>query len=385
MKKYIILTLTAMAALAACSKVEIAPESQREINFEVANSVRTKATGSVYNNGAFGTYAWFNNTDVFMTNEQVDLAAGVWKTIDHTFYWPKSGSISFISYSPFAGTSNTAGTVPTITKNSITYGNPTATPATGITIGGTDLMYADRATCSANVNEVTDSDTADSGYKGVPTVFHHALAKLSFKVMANFTEWDDATNGSHTEWEVTLNSFKINGFKNNGFCALTLNADGKTWDKPVTNIGTAAAPVNVNVWTVADATSVTTAQELVTTPVVLTTAAQDLSAATGFVMPQVLLTGTGAQTITIEAHIKTTLANGNVINEDFTKTVDISAISSLKAWQMNENIVYTIKFKPTAKADGTDGHDDDPEDVIITFDPAVADWTTVDASATIQL
>ena len=385
MKKYIILTLAAMAALAACSKVEVAPEAQREINFEVANSVRTKATGSVYNNGAFGTYAWFNNADVFMTNEQVDLAAGVWKTIDHTFYWPKSGSISFISYSPFAGTSNTAGTVPTITKNSITYGDPTATPATGITIGGTDLMYADRATCSANVNEVTDSDTADSGYKGVPTVFHHALAKLSFKVMANFTEWDDATNGSHTEWEVTLNSFKINGFKNNGFCALTLNADGKTWDKPVTNIGTAAAPVNVNVWTVADATSVTTAQELVTTPVVLTTAAQDLSAATGFVMPQVLLTGTGAQTITIEAHIKTTLANGNVINEDFTKTVDISAISSLKAWQMNENIVYTIKFKPTAKADGTEGHDDDPNDVIITFDPAVADWTTVDASATIQL
>ena len=377
MKKYIILTLTAMAALAACSKMEVAPEAQREINFEVANSVRTKATGSVYNNGAFGTYAWFNNTDVFMTNEQVDLAAGVWKTIDHTFYWPKSGSISFISYSPFAGTSNTAGTVPAITKNSITY--------TNVTVGGTDLMYADRATCSANVNEVTDSDTADSGYKGVPTVFHHALAKLSFKVLANFTEWDDASNGSHTEWEVTLNSFKISGFKNNGSCALTLNTDGKTWDKPVTNIGTAADPVNVNVWTVGDATSVTTAQELVTTPVVLTTAAQDLSAATGFVMPQALLSGTGAQTITIEAKIKTTLSNGNVINENFTKTVDISAISSLKAWQMNENIVYTIKFKPTAKADGTDGHDDDPEDVTITFDPAVADWTTVDASATIQL
>ncbi len=377
MKKYIILTLAAMAALTACSKVEIAPEAQREINFEVANSIQTKATGSVYDNGSFGTYAWFNNTDEFMVNEQVDKVGSVWKTVDHTFYWPKTGSISFISYSPFVGTSDTANSVPAVTKNSITY--------TGVTVGATDLMYADSATCSANVNEVTDSDTADSGYKGVPTVFHHALAKLSFKVLANFTEWDDASNSSHTEWEVTLNSFKINGFKNNGSCALTLNADGKTWDKPVTNIGTDAAPVNVNVWTVGDATSVTTAQELVTTPVVLTTTAQDLSAATGFVMPQALLSGTGAQTITIEAHIKTTLSNGNVINEDFTKTVDISAISSLKAWQMNENIVYTIKFKPTAKADGADGHDDDPNDVIITFDPAVADWTTVDTSATIQL
>ena len=52
---------------------------------------------------------------------------------------------------------------------------------------------------------------------------------------------------------------------------------------------------------------------------------------------------------------------------------------------MNQNIVYTISIKPTAKADGPDGHDNDPNDVIITFDPAVADWTNVDAAATIQL
>ena len=104
MKKYICIAAAALVAMAGCSKIENAPEAQREINFEVANSVRTKATGSVYNNGAFGTYAWFNNTDVFMTNEQVNLAAGVWKTIDHTFYWPKSGSINVISFLPFSGT-----------------------------------------------------------------------------------------------------------------------------------------------------------------------------------------------------------------------------------------------------------------------------------------
>ena len=367
MKKYIIIAASALVALAACSKVETA-DLQKEINFEVANSIKTKAfTGSVYNNGAFGTYAWFNNTDDFMVNEQVDLSGGVWKTVDNTYYWPKTGSVSFISYSPFEGTSNTAGTTPVVAKDKITY--------TGVTAGTTDLMYADKATCSNNVNEVEDGTNS---YTGVPTIFRHALAKLSFKVQANFTEYDDATTGSHTEWEITLKSFKIHGFNTTGDLELNLNGDGKSWDKPVTTVD----GVNYNVWT--NASGATTDQELVASDIVLTTTAVDLASATGYVLPQILTAG--VQNVDINAHIKTTLANGKIINEDFVKTINISEISTLKAWQINENIVYTIKFKPTASAlNPGDAHDDDPEDVIIKFDPAVADWTNVDASATIQL
>jgi len=372
MKKYIIIAASALVALAACSKVETA-DLQKEINFEVANSIKTKAfTGSVYNNGAFGTYAWFNNTDDFMVNEQVDKNGSAWTTKDHTFYWPKTGSVSFISYSPFEGTSNTAGTTPVVAKDKITY--------TGVTAGTTDLMYADKATCSNNVNEVEDGTNS---FDGVPTVFRHALAKLSFKVMANFVEWDDATTGSHTEWEITLNSFKIGGFNNKGDLELNLNADGKSWDKPVTTVG----GTDYNVWT--NTSGSTADQELIdpaTYPsgVVLTTSAQDLTPATGYVLPQILTAG--VQTVDIDAHIKTTLANGKTIEEDFVKTINISEISTLKAWQINENIVYTIKFKPTASAlDPGDAHDDDPEDVIIKFDPAVADWTDVTSTATIQL
>ena len=367
MKKLFFIAVAALA-MGACSKVNTV-DIQKEINFEVANSLQTKAAGSVYNNGAFGTYAWFNGTDEFMVNEQVDLTAGAWKTVDHTFYWPKTGSISFISYSPFEGTSNTAGTTPVVEKNKITY--------TNVTVGATDLMYADKATCSSNVNEVTDNASPESGYSGVPTVFRHALAKLSFKVAANFIEWDDATTGSHTEWEITLNSFKIGGFNTKGDLELNLNADGKSWDKPVTTVGS----TDYYVWNNTD--GATTDQELVAAPVVLTTIPQDLASATGYVLPQIL--SAGVQTVKIDANIKTTLSNGKVINEPFVKTINISDISTLKAWQINENIVYTIKFKPTAKADGTSGQDDSPEDVTITFDPAVADWTTVETNATIQL
>jgi hypothetical protein len=48
---------------------------------------------------------------------------------------------------------------------------------------------------------------------------------------------------------------------------------------------------------------------------------------------------------------------------------------------MNENIVYTINIKPVAYVSDYDT----PNDVIITYDPAVADWANVSTDGTIQL
>ena len=63
-------------------------------------------------------------------------------------------------------------------------------------------------------------------------------------------------------------------------------------------------------------------------------------------------------------------------------------MNDLKANNNEHDLIILMEqhnIKPTAKADGANGHDDDPEDVVITFDPAVVDWTNVAASATIQL
>lgn len=384
MKKLFIIAAAAVMAFAACSKSEMTG-SDREITFQVANRLQTKATGVIYENGAFGTYAWFKGTTDFMVNEQVNLIGGVWKTADHTFYWPKTGSLDFISYSPFTGTSDVASTVPAVTSNSITY--------TGYTVGTTDLMYADKVSVVCENGASTDeiNDGVDSGYKGVPTIFRHALAKLSFKIKASFLEFTDPTTNTTTKWEVTVKSAKIGGFKTKGDCALTLNTDGKTWDKPLTQVANPAYdstdPSSVEffdyyVWK--NLSGTTADQELVDatahpTGIVLTTTAQDLAAANGFVMPQVL--SADAQKLKLDIHIKTTLSNNKVIEEDFTPTIDIMEISSLKAWQMNQNIVYTINIKPVAYVSDYDT----PNDVIITFDPAVADWTNVDAAATIQI
>ena len=51
---------------------------------------------------------------------------------------------------------------------------------------------------------------------------------------------------------------------------------------------------------------------------------------------------------------------------------------------MNQNIVYGIKIKPAATPGGP-GTEDSPEDVTITYDPAVADWDFYSRDFTIQL
>ena len=373
MKKYIIIAV-ALVASVACSKVQTV-EPQKEINFEVANSLQTKASGSLYNNGAFGTYAWFtanpgagSDHAPFMVNETVDLVGGVWKTSLHTFYWPKTGSVEFISYSPFNGTNATADSNPAVTQNTITY--------TSLTAGDVDYMYADKATASKNVNMVTDG--VDSGYSGVPTIFRHALAKLSFKIKANFVKYEDPTTHAITTWDVTVKSAKISGFYTKGDCTLNLDMDSEgvtmPWKKPAGEV-----------WT--NLSGATPEQELVdatvySSGILLTTDATDLMAtASTFVIPQNLEAST--QKIKLDVHITTHLSNGLVIEENFTPTIDIKDISSLSAWKMNQNIVYTISIKPTAIADPN--NNDNPNDVIITFDPAVADWTNVDAAASIQL
>ena len=387
MKKYIIIAAAAIAAM-ACSRVET-PDAQREINFTVANRVQTKADTYATTN-TFGTYAWYtanaasvaattgSNHAAFMVNEEVGYVNPDWKTLHNTFYWPKTGSIDFISYSPFSGTNNnTANSNPAVTQDKITY---TAVNVAEVDTQtnlpkNIDYMYADKVNCAIYANTTP-------AQQAVPTVFRHALAKLSFKIAANFITDGDATNP--TTWDVYVKSVKISGFKTTGNCELNLNADGTTWDKPVTNVNN----VDYNVWTNLSGTSAE--QELITNadptdatkwigPLGDKDNPTEINSATGFVMPQML--ETNAQKIELAIHITTHLANSLDIEEDYNPTLDLKDLSTLKAWQMNQNIVYNIFIKPVAYVSTYD----DPNDVIITFDPSIVDWETVDANATIQL
>ena len=104
MKKYMILCASALLALAACTKVAPVAETQHEIGFQVA-SYATKANSALPEDTVFGAYSWYTNeagtTVAQMTNEKVGKRGSEWKTIENTYYWPKTGSIDFISYSPW--------------------------------------------------------------------------------------------------------------------------------------------------------------------------------------------------------------------------------------------------------------------------------------------
>lgn len=386
MKKYLFLAGVAAMMLAACAKVVPGTnEAQNEVSFQVANYVETKANVAYDTGNTFGTYAWFNaesgsggsTNAVFMVNEPITYVDPVWKANRVPFYWPKSGTLEFISYSPFAGTANSAGTVPVVTRTTITYNDATA--------ANVDYMYADKAICTnADHNNQTPNitvDTSDPGFRGVPTLFHHALAKLAFQIKANFLQ-DDDTNPT-TYWAVTVEEFKVSGLYQQGDLALTLDTDGKTWKLP-----------DNKVWS--DPASPTAAQELVPTPtapatgLVLTTDYQDLSALTNtYILPQELKATDDTdpsnpvtyQRLHLKLKIVTTLSNSNTITEYFVKDYDLKELTSLTYLEMNKNIVFKINIKPTAYATSYTT----PTDVVIHFDPAVVDWVTEETGVTIEI
>ena len=381
MKKLFILAVAALVAGAACSKVETSPETQQEVTFQVAKYLPTKAN-VVYDTAIpFGTYAWFTADDDanandeskgvdFMVNETVGFVSPVWKTTVHTFYWPKTGTLDFISYSPFNGTNATADSNPAVTKTKLTYTDAVA--------GDVDFLYADKVTCTSKTANtqagditIEKNDDADrtnytgAQYAGVPTLFHHALAKLSFQIKANFLTW--GSGADKTDWKVTLIDFKVGGLFTKGDLELNWDATNGVWTKPAGEI-----------W--ANPEDKSADQDLCTADLELTTDYQALDALTkAYVLPQEL--SANNQQLSIRLKIETTLANGNPLIEYYEKTFDLKDISSLSSIKMNQNVVFKVNIKPTANVSTPNS----PEDVIINFDPAVADWDTVTSDITIEL
>ena len=407
MRKYLILSVATMLALAACTKERTSGvEMQDEIGFQVASYVQTKADGETAGNQPaaatpgkfthedFSAYAWHNNPDGTtsprFSNEKVaQNDKGVWTTVNATYYWMKTGSDDFVCYAPFGEGS------PEVLPTSITWGK--ADPWYQVKMDNKDLMYADKALNQTGVKAGSTVATP------VPALFHHALAKLSFRVKANFVT-DDAQT---TTWEVTLRSAKLSGIRTKGTLALALPAgstDGK-WTLPTERVTWTENDVpksqEVHVWSIPEAAmgSVLEPIELVSSRegIKLTTEEQDLyldkdgKPQSFYVLPQALMTSGQdfvAQQLTVDFRIKTTIyypenKEERVFQEDYVNTIDPIDISSLKAWQMGQDIRYTIRIKPTHIEDPNTP--DTPNDVTVTFDPALVGWEPATAELDIQL
>ena len=345
MKKYFIISLAALVALCACTKNEVAEGAKKEVTFSVATfSGQTKADpadyAEEYADIPFGTYAWFYGEEEnasaqdFMVDETVSYTGSEWKP-SLTYYWPKSGSIDFISYSPKA-----ISEFVTVTEDSINIGEEgeeyVVAHETDI-----DVMYADKA-----IAQTKNIETYY--YSGVPTLFRHALAKINVNVK---TSYDEQTPGEKdkTSWAITVTDLAIENYYNKGTVELNLDTDN-AWELPEGAVWTPAGDlVETQSFTLPDDPTISeTAKPFV----------EDY-----FVLPQTL---DQKQTIVVTVDIVTTLPNGLTITETGVKLEALMSTDDLTAWQMNKQISYDLTIIPAY------GPEDEP--VAILFDPAVVDW-----------
>lgn len=370
--KSLILAGVALAALSACTKVQSAGDQlDHVISFQLARyNMPTKAEGDPadykidYSNVPFGAYAWYKavqpaDNATFMTNQKVSYkkADNVWLPEGSTYYWPKSGTLDFICYSPYSADTK----VIAITEDKISFN--------GYTVGTDDLMYADKVTGLSD-NKKTYF------YNGVPVLFHHALARVTFQVSAAYLE-KTAETGDKTKWEIVVNDVTVKDVLVTG--DLVLSGDGASWKLPENKV-----------WTPSGAKKDMPLDTKDLKP--LTVEPQDLGASM-YVLPQLLSQGQQAElTITIKTYRDSGDGYELVLTENNVKVTGALAGGNLPAWGINQDIAYNFVIAPSqSKGNGgdptkpVDPKDPDLSDAEIIFDPAVIDWQKVDVNSYINL
>lgn len=350
MKKFAYIALTMMLVLAACTKVETYPEAESRISFAVGSYVRqTKAGESSFlgefanaADAQFKSKAYMHGVgvpgtqDFFGTNGETitwNATAAEWGP-SHDYYWPKSSE----SYIDFVSWYDKNSVAPTLGYN-YDKGLASATMSwTDRTIGADDnILFADVAWRQNGNLSTYHIDGAN--VVGVPTLFHHALARVRFMFKAASGSLQDG----NTEWTIAISNFQLHDVYTIGTLALTNDDPGSpgttAWDgswvvssddsQPVSLSGTAISSLNYD--------------------------AQ--SAFSRSVLPQAL----GTMKISFDYTIRTTYANGNYVEEVVSASLNLSDFTaSFDKWEWNKNMTYTITIDPRTQK--------------IVFDPAVTEW-----------
>lgn len=211
--KKVFLIAAAVVALEACSKNEVLPSSSinNEISFNVAPRTKALTLGQIEFNKdlTFQTYAyylpdgqtWATHTatpQTYIDNAKIEFVDPQWKNATHTYYWPKQGKLTFLSWTAVKENWTSGG------KLVVNYDPADATCAhdsglkfsfDAVSDKNKDILVADIA-ADKNANVSTYLAT------GVPTLFKHQLSYVVFKVR---TDKNYTTAGKKFE----LNSIKF--------------------------------------------------------------------------------------------------------------------------------------------------------------------------------
>lgn len=362
--KKIFIALAAVAALAACSKVEATYEQDVEINFNPVTANRTKAmvTGTTFPEENFNVWGYYKQIPQGRTiaqwmassEEQQEYIVekpftkksdGLWGGVS-SYFWPKVGSLMFAGYYP---TNPPAAEIEYTFDNSVSEmtvtdyvaGNYQTTGYVDIhttTSHVEDFMYFNMTPTS--YNSTTQSAVGVVG-NNVDVVFRHALSWINVVLVKDVNTPEDA--------EITVHSVKFNSVLPQGDAVVDNSPDATTDEIVWTAEGT---PVNVEVCPNDD-----TSTPFVESDVVLTTTDNLLNKQPLFI----------PQAMAGDLVVKYTIASTDGSKFTETKSINLDGLAGNGAWQPGRKYTYTIII-------GTSE---------ILIDPTVEDWVNVPVSAPI--
>lgn len=215
--------------------------ADKQIRYDVVQdrSAVTKAAGVYPTGQSFASYAWYlpdgknwaddkADAQLYINRAEVsyDNANNSWYDKTMTYYWPKTGALTFFSISPHSVAESVV-----LTQN---YGF-WISDWNVHNHQDADIMVSDIQT-DKNANETVGSFT------GVPTIFRHKLAMIegfTFNTFKNYAPGKSGDSYKDDDRRFFITSVKINNIKQQGRFVS----------------GSAPSSINIGQWQVSDASA----------------------------------------------------------------------------------------------------------------------------------
>lgn len=391
MKKFFLFSITAMV-MASCVQTEtIAPElteAEKEIKFQTVvakQGTRAIITGVDYDDHcpSFGTYAFRNPTsllpgsEAYITNEEIvhkdDGMTHYWGPESKSYQWPKQGSLTFYSYSPYwyqeeaHKTEALAPLPPEIGQYGFRFENYNVALHQETDLMVADIQYGQTANIT-NVGALGSSVV----HTGVKTVFKHKLALIGGFILSTSEDydgtWDGVTEGTAKDGNLRFRilniTFKniptIGTFTSEGIMGTDATIIEEKWVLSSTTPGLTEYVWYDNVKAKKEALVGEEFGHVASKQLHLYKPESPLSGHrqadptidNGYLLaiPQQFLTGSEAAleiTYTIENYSSGSWHGAENDEDKITKTVKLSDIHSGTAdlgWAMNKKIIYRLEF-----------------------------------------
>jgi hypothetical protein len=169
-----------------------------------------------------------NSQTMYMNGAEFGKDGDTWGSVGKDYYWPKNGSLTFFSFSPFSIKDN----VECNTTNGVVISNWDVDANQTV-----DVMIAD-------VQKGRTTNESHGGYNGVPTIFRHKLSqivKMTFQTDKVYNAVDGVAGTPFIagDKQFFVNYVKVNNLEQTGTYTSGINVDGS-------NLGSWALPTGTD-------------------------------------------------------------------------------------------------------------------------------------------